>query len=518
VKAGPVAAAVVLAGFLVLRRRHLEPTLLVGGVLGIVGLLVYGSGVVELPDLETVIEDAGEFLGAWTYLVVPVLAFFETGAFIGLLTPGETFMVFGGVVAGQGRVDLAALIALTWTAAVAGDVASFYLGRRLGRQFLERHGPKVSITPERLDQVDRFYDRHGGKAVLLGRFVGLVRAVSPFLAGSGGMAFRRFLPYDVLGAGLWSATFLTLGYVFWQNFGDVLHYAEQGAFALGSTICATIAVVWLVRNRRRVARWLDAQLDRPALRPVGRVLRPLWRGTAAPRQFVWQRVTPGELGLEVTTLLAIAFVGAFAFLAPLDALRDGDVPTGDARAFSIVADLRAPWLDDLARTLTDVGDLLVVLPVGAVTVALLLWRRAVADVLVLVAGTATTYLVVQLVKDLEDRARPTGALVETSTASFPSGHAAHSVAYVAMAVAIGRAFGSAVRGAALVVTAVVLAVTVALTRVYLRAHHLSDVLAGAGLAAVIFSALGIAALVVAHVRNTPEAAPAPGEAAAHDDP
>ena len=132
------------------------------------------------------------------------LAFLETGAFIGLLAPGETAMLLGGLVAGQGKIDVLTMIAIAWTAAVAGDVTSFFLGRRLGRGFLERHGPRVKITEERLQSVEGFFDRHGGKAILLGRFVGLVRAVAPFLAGSSGMPLRRFIPYDVIGAGLWS--------------------------------------------------------------------------------------------------------------------------------------------------------------------------------------------------------------------------------------------------------------------------------------------------------------------------
>ena len=92
----------------------------------------------------------------------------------------------------------------------------------------QRHGPKVKITDERLEQVERFFDRHGGKAILIGRFVGLVRAVAPFLAGSSRMPLRRFLPYDIIGAGLWGTTFCLLGYIFWQSFDQARDYAEAG--------------------------------------------------------------------------------------------------------------------------------------------------------------------------------------------------------------------------------------------------------------------------------------------------
>ena len=133
--------AAALAAFLVWRRRRLEPTLIAGGAIVAVGSLVYGLGVVHLPNLEKLLIDVGETLGSWTYVLVGALAFFETGAFIGLVAPGETAMLLGGLVAGQGQIDVVTMIAIAWAAAVAGDLTSFYFGRRLGRAFLVKHGP-----------------------------------------------------------------------------------------------------------------------------------------------------------------------------------------------------------------------------------------------------------------------------------------------------------------------------------------------------------------------------------------
>jgi undecaprenyl-diphosphatase len=353
-----------LALVLVLRRRRLEPTLLVGGALGCVGSLVYGLGLVELPDLETLLTDLGRALGTWTYLLVGVLAFLETGAFVGLLAPGETTIIVGGVVAGQGEIDIVALIALVWVCAVAGDVTSFLLGRRLGRAFLVRHGPKVQIGPERLEQVEQFFARHGGAAVLLGRFVGIVRAVAPFLAGSGGMPLRRFLPYDILGAGLWGTTYCLLGYAFWRSLGTVLDVAEQGALALGTVIVVVVGIGWLSRflgeqaNRRRVWGWLERQERRPV---AGRLWRPAVRGLrrAVPAlRFLGNRLTPGGLGLEFTTLLAIAAVGAFALVGYAITL---SVPTeltaGDRRGLRWGRQVESGSLTELSQVVTELGAL-----------------------------------------------------------------------------------------------------------------------------------------------------------------
>jgi undecaprenyl-diphosphatase len=507
VKPAPLIGAVLLAAFLVVRRRKLEPTLLIGGAIATIGLLIYGSGLVELPNFKKIVEDAGNTLGNWTYLVVGVMAFFETGAFVGLIAPGETFLIFGGVVAGQGTISLVALIAIVWTCAVLGDLASFYAGRRLGRAFLIKHGSKVQITEERVHQVEGFFDRHGGKAIFLGRFVGLVRAVNPFLAGSSGMPLKRFLPYDIIGAGAWATMLLVLGYVFWQSFDRVLHYAEQGTLALGATIVVIAGGIWLYRHFRHeehrdaAVAWLDRQLDRPALRPLARVLRPIGRWARGPLKFFWNRITPGELGLELTTLLAIAAVGSFAFAANAITLRDKALITGDSTAFTWADKIRTGTLDDIARAVTHLGSLPVVAAATALAVVVLLMRRRIVESVTLVSALALTWAGVHIAKDAIDRSRPADALVDTAGQSYPSAHAAYAFAWVAIAFVLTRTLPGLARTTAAIIAGIVLAVVIGLTRVYLRAHYLSDVVGGAGLAAAIFALAGMVGLVVVHLRQ-----------------
>ena len=97
-------------------------------------------------DLQSLLHDISHTLGAWTYLLVGLFAFAETGAFVGLVVPGETVMLLGGAVAGQGAIDIYLLIAIAWFSAWLGDTTSFFLGRRLGREFVLRHGPQVGIS------------------------------------------------------------------------------------------------------------------------------------------------------------------------------------------------------------------------------------------------------------------------------------------------------------------------------------------------------------------------------------
>ena len=220
---------------------------LLAAPLALAALVLVVTGVVELPDLEHALTELSETLGTWTYLLVGGLAFLETGAFVGLVAPGETAIVLGGVVAAHGEISLPAVLLVAWIAAALGDIASFALGARLGRRFLLRRGPRFGITEPRLDRVERFYERHGAKAILVGRFVGIIRAVSPFLAGSSGLPFRRFLPWSLLGTAIWATAFTLVGYAFSESFSEAAGTLTHGAFALA----VIAAVVLAVRAHRR---------------------------------------------------------------------------------------------------------------------------------------------------------------------------------------------------------------------------------------------------------------------------
>lgn len=492
------AAAILLV--LYRKRSSLEITLKVGGVLAAIGCVVYGTGVVHLPKVDQVLEDVGQALGPWTYLLVGVMAFLETGAFVGLLAPGETVILIGGVVAGQGEIDPVVLIAIVWVCAVAGDMTSFFVGRRLGREFLVKHGPKVQITEARIEQTEAFFDKHGGKAIFLGRFVGLIRAVAPFLAGSSGMPLRRFAPYDILGAGLWGTTFALMGFFFWRSIDQVLNYAKTGSLALGIVIVMGTLVVLGVRRlrdddeRARLVARLDAH-------PV---LGPLRRRLERPVLFAWNRLTPGDLGLELTTLLTVAAVGSFVLIGYAIVLGPGDLTPGDLRGLRWADDLRTDAILDAAKALSVLGTLPVTAALVLVASALLVARARAAEAVALVAGLALTVGGVELFAALEHRTPPAAPLVDGASESFPSAHAAYAMAWVAVTIAVLRALPRAGARVALLAVALALAVAVGLSRIQLRVQYFSDVGAGWGLGAMTFALCGMVALVVVYFRQNPE--------------
>jgi membrane protein DedA with SNARE-associated domain len=516
-------AAVLIAAYVIWRRDRLSgERKLLAGVL-VIACGVYASGVLSaLPDPKKLIGDIAHALGAWTYVLVAVMAFLETGAFIGLVAPGETVVIAGGVIAGQGEIRLIPLIGLVWICAILGDTTSFYVGKRLGREFLERHGPRVKITHERLEQVDGYFDRHGGKTILIGRFIGLVRAIAPFIAGSSQMAFRNFLPYSVVGTGLWATTFCVLGYIFWRSFDQVARIAGQAILGFGLTVAVVVAIVLAYRRRAQIKAWLVDHESHPLLRPLfavgrplhARVFRPAAQALAPEARFLGERLTPGGLGLELTTTLAVAGVGLYVFVL-YTVILSGDVgPTPFDRELLDLADqLKMGAGVSAAKIVSAFGSFPACAALVLATAVVLAVRRRPVQLVSLLLGFVLVYLAVHVAKAGIERPRPAGSLIGTQGSSFPSGHAAYATAWLAVAVVFARRLGLA--SAALVTGAIVLVAAIGLSRIYLRAHYWSDVAGGWGIGLGIFGLLAAIAMIVDHIRhNVDEPEQPPAESAA----
>ena len=453
-------------------------------------------------DIEGWLEDVATDLGDLTYLFVGLLAFAETGAFVGLVFPGETAVIIGGALAGQGENSVVLMLAIVWFCAWAGDTVSFLLGQRLGRGFVLRHGPKVRITEQRFAQVESYFQRHGGKTILIGRFIGLVRALAPFIAGSSGMTYRAFVPYSVLGTGLWAATFTLLGYFISENINEATELASRGIFVFGAVVGTVVALVLAIRylrvreNRQRLARRMEGMTVLRPLVAFGRRIEPQVR-------FLWHRVTPGGLGLEFTTLMAVLAVALFAVVGFAAIFIDDPGPTpGDTQAIDVVDRLRSDWLTDLAKVVTVFGSSYVTLAVALVAAIVLATRRRWTEVWVLVAALAICHIAVPVLKEAIERPRPEGGLIDVSGDSYPSGHAAYSVLYTWLVLTVTvRVRPGLTYATGLIVAGVALTVAVGLSRVYLGVHYFSDVAGGWALGVSAFAGCAAVAMVIGHLRQ-----------------
>jgi undecaprenyl-diphosphatase len=190
-------------------------------------------------------------LGDWSYLIIFSAALLECAAFAGLIVPGESLVLASGFFAHQEILQRDLVLAAAGLGAVAGDNIGYWLGARLGREWLLRKGSRFGLRKRRLAQVEGFFQRQGPKTVFIGRFIGFARALVPFVAGASRMPYGKFFLYDLLGATLWTVAFVSLGYVLGASWQVAEKWISRSGLVLGGVLLLGILGVWLRRRRTR---------------------------------------------------------------------------------------------------------------------------------------------------------------------------------------------------------------------------------------------------------------------------
>ncbi|MGW4528813.1 DedA family protein [Amycolatopsis sp. NPDC004378] len=160
------------------------------------------------PELPGVLGSLAPLLDHYGYLAIAGLIMLED---FGVPAPGETVLIAGAVYAGAGHLNIAVVVVVAIAAAIAGDNVGYLIGRFGGRRLVLRFGRYVFLTERRLDSAEQFFGRHGGKVVVVARFVEGLRQANGIIAGITGMPWRRFLAFNALGATLWVGVWAGLG-------------------------------------------------------------------------------------------------------------------------------------------------------------------------------------------------------------------------------------------------------------------------------------------------------------------
>ncbi len=444
----------------------------------------------------------------WGYVVVALLAGLEAAAFVGLVIPGETAMLLGGVLTFTGRASLPVMMGCAALGAVVGDSAGYELGRRFGEP-LRRNRLGQRIGPERWEQAERYVRGRGGRAVFLGRFVGVLRALVPFVAGASRMPYRSFLPYNALGAVIWAPGFVYLGFLAGHSYRRVERLAGRAGLllAVGVVLLAVLALAarWVARHPDRAV----APLRCLAARPVVARLRSRY---ARQLGFLAARFNPTTaLGLALTAQLVVLVLLGAAFAGVTeDVVAGEEIVRVDDPVTRLLVEHREAWLTTVMRVITDLGAVFVVVPLLLAT-GLLAHRacrswRPLGLLAVTLAGAVATSTIIKL---LVARPRPdAGALVRALGYGFPSGHStAAAAAWLSAAVVLASLTRRAALRAALGAVALVVVVLVGISRVYLGVRQPTDVLGGWALGALWLAGVLTATQLLSGQAAPPAAVP-----------
>jgi len=201
----------------------------------------------------------GEFIrqyGAWVYAVLFLIIFCETGLVVLPFLPGDSLLFIGGAFCASGEMNVELLIVLLVVAAVTGNTVNYLIGRSLGSKVFDSHIPVLErfLDREALRKTHNFYERHGGKTIVLARFIPVVRTFAPFVAGASQMGVQRFQLFNVAGALFWVLLLVLLGY-FFGNIPFIRQYLNVIVLVgIGAAIVpVALGALWKMTRRRDAA-------------------------------------------------------------------------------------------------------------------------------------------------------------------------------------------------------------------------------------------------------------------------
>ena len=186
--------------------------------------------------------------GAWVYMILFLIVFCETGLVVTPFLPGDSLLFVAGTIAAAGGMNIHLLVVLLITAAVLGDAVNYWVGHYIGPRVFRSSGSRW-LNPRHLERAHAFYERHGGKTIIIARFVPIIRTYAPFVAGAASMTYARFALYNISGAVLWVVSLGYAGYFF----GNIPVIKDNLTLVILGIIIVSImpGIIEILRHRNR---------------------------------------------------------------------------------------------------------------------------------------------------------------------------------------------------------------------------------------------------------------------------
>lgn len=184
--------------------------------------------------------------GLLTYGILFLIVFVETGLVLTPFLPGDSLLFAAGAFAALGSLNIVAVIVLLITAAILGDTVNYWIGHFFGEKMIAN--PKIPINKEHIDKTKAFFDKHGGKTIILARFVPIVRTFAPFVAGVGKMSYKHFISYNVIGGILWVLIFSLGGFLF----GNIPSVKHNFSFVIIAIILLSVLPIVLEFLKKKI--------------------------------------------------------------------------------------------------------------------------------------------------------------------------------------------------------------------------------------------------------------------------
>jgi undecaprenyl-diphosphatase len=400
------------------------------------------------------------FFSTWGLLIIFVLVFLESVPLVGFLVPGALFVIFTGVLVKDGTLHLIPVILAGTAGAWAGDVSMFLLGKYYGYEFLKSHGKFLFLTGPRLEKARMFINTHRVKAVFLNRYGGFTRPVGPFISGASHIPFFEYISLTLASAVTWITIHVVAGIIFGTGVEELSHYI---GLIFVAVILLSIFIFYSYRFMNK-------------------------NHNVFKKYYVY--------------ILMFNIVSIFFFSSTLEGILDNEwITRFDQSVYHFLPHIQNHGLTAFMLVVTKLADPTFLVIGSIILIGVMLVRKWWYAALLSVSSLSSGLLLMYIIKALTHVDRPLAPLVDTLYTSFPSGHATMIVIFITLLIWTfeEELRTKAARWSAYAVgTFVVL--LVGASRIYLRAHWMSDVIAGyaLGIFSVTFFMLFLRGLIWSH--------------------